>query len=461
MTMSTPDRSAESPPHSSNGAWLAVALLLSVNLFNYIDRQVLAAVVPAIQKDFPGASDAQVGLLFSAFLVSYMLAAPVFGWLADRYSRWKLVGVGVILWSLASGASGLAGVYPLADVRLPDWLPAVGGQVLVGGVLSILIARLFVGVGEAAYGPAAPTILSDLFPVEKRGQIISWFYVAIPVGSALGYLLGGMVLNAGLSWHWAFYLTVPPGILLGVVPFFLSDPPKSDAGGGDDHRLGGWEEYKVILRTPSFLLNTAAMTALTFAMGGIGAWMPKYVEYHTDGAISSATASSIFGPVLVVSGLAATLAGGWAGDWLRTRVRGSYFVVSAVAMLIGFPLLLAVTVTPFPAAWGLVALAVFCLFFNTGPSNTALANVTHPSMRAAAFALNILIIHALGDVVSPPLIGLANDLSGGNQHVGIRVVSISILIGGVLWLWAAKHLDEDTARAEGRAGPPATPAAPH
>ncbi len=179
----------------------ALLLLVSINLFNYIDRQVLAAVVPSIQKDFllndPNA-DQKMGWLATAFLLSYMLISPIFGWLGDRVSRWLLVGVGVTLWSIASGASGLATSYGM-----------------------LLITRLFVGVGEAAYGPVAPTIISDMYPVRTRGTILAWFYMAIPVGSALGYVLGGAVAS-WKTWHWAFFLVVPPGLALGGVVIFYA-----------------------------------------------------------------------------------------------------------------------------------------------------------------------------------------------------------------------------------------------
>ena len=173
-----------------------MGLLLLINLFNYIDRYVLAAVVPDVQRELLPANDAnadfKMGLLSTAFLVVYMLGSPVFGVLADRTSRWRLIAIGVTLWSLASGASGLA-----------------------TGFAMLLITRCFVGVGEAAYGPVAPTVISDLYPVSRRGQVLSWFYVAIPVGSALGYALGGQVA-AMVNWRWAFYLVVAPGVLLGL-----------------------------------------------------------------------------------------------------------------------------------------------------------------------------------------------------------------------------------------------------
>src|SRR5205085_4383150 len=178
-----------------SGARTALALLLAINLFNYIDRQLLSSVEPEIRHTFFGSDYAhameKTGWLAPAFLVSYMISAPIFGWLADRTSRWIIIGAGVILWSLATAASGLAGTF-----------------------MFLLITRLFVGVGEGAYGPAAPTIIADVFPLLRRGHAMSFFYVAIPVGSALGYAIGGFVAS---HWNWqtAFFVVAPPGLLLG------------------------------------------------------------------------------------------------------------------------------------------------------------------------------------------------------------------------------------------------------
>src|SRR5438876_7386531 len=186
------------------GAHTALALLLTINLFNYIDRQILAALEPDIRATFfaPGDVNAmtKTGLLDDAFFVTYMVSAPILGLLADRFSRWIIVGSAVILWSLASGGSGLAATFA-----------------------SLFATRICVGIGEGGYGPAAPTILADLFPIETRGQVMAIFYAAIPVGSALGYVIGGLV-GAHLGWRWAFYLVAPPGLLLGLLCFWQRDP---------------------------------------------------------------------------------------------------------------------------------------------------------------------------------------------------------------------------------------------
>jgi MFS family permease len=349
-----------------------------------------------------------------------MVTAPIFGWLADRMSRWLLVGLGVTVWSLASGASGLATTFSM-----------------------LLMTRLFVGVGEAGYGPAAPTLIADLFPVQKRGSVMAWFYMAIPVGSALGYILGGQ-MEAAAGWRWAFYVVVPPGLLLGVICFLMRDPPRGLADAAVVVKRPGIEEYLGLFKIPSYVLDCLGMTAMTFAIGGISFWMPRYISQFR-GAGDLDHVNFVFGIITVIAGISATLLGGITGDKLRPRFAGSYFLVSAVGIFIACPAIVAMLYVPFPAAWVAVFVAEFFLFFNTGPSNTILANVTHPSVRATAFALNILFIHALGDAISPPLLGAVADRMSWNA--AFFVVVGMMAAAGVMWLWGAKYLAADTARA--------------
>lgn len=418
----------------------SMMLLVAINLFNYIDRQVLAAVEPQIRKELisqmtaagmPEPSEAEAkrnsGFLATAFLVSYMLLAPVFGWFAEFVSRWKLIGIGVILWSLASGASGI------------DW-----GLGPIGAFFALLITRCFVGVGEGGYGPVAPAIISDLFRVEDRGKALARFYVAIPVGGALGYAFGE-VISGWLGWRWAFYLVVPPGIALGIACFFFPDPPRGQMEQFEEGTRRGIHKYLGLFSIPSFVLNTLGMTAMTFAIGALSYWMADYLtRRNVPDLFGRAWLApiTVFGIITALAGLLATLAGGWAGDKLRSRFSGSYFLVSGAAMLFCFPMILAFIYTPFPYAWFFVFGAVFCMFFNTGPTNTILANVTHPSVRASGFALNILIIHLFGDAISPPIIG---DLSGRyGDDFGFIVVAAVALVGGLFWIWGSAFLERDT-----------------
>jgi MFS family permease len=401
----------------------ALGLLLAINLFNYIDRQVLAAVEPEIRSSFFANGDvnamAKTGLLGTAFLVTYMLSAPVLGFLADRMSRWVIVGSAVILWSLASGGSGLATTFAL-----------------------LFATRICVGIGEGGYGPAAPTILSDLYPIETRGRVMAIFCAAIPVGSALGYVVGG-IIGAHLGWRWAFYLVAPPGLLLGLLCFWQRDPRVRGHHLVQKPSRRRLSDYLDLFRTRSYLLNCIAQTLMTFAAGGLGYWVSEYLSYRNQ---SPAAGRTIFGLITVVAGLSSTLIGGVVADKLRQRLPGSYFLVSGVGMLIACPVFVASLYIPFPGAWVAMFLAIFLLFLNTGPSNTALANVSLPAVRATAFAVNILIIHALGDVQAFWLLGYI----GGHSNIRVAFLFVSgiILASGIAWLIGVKYLPSDTERVE-------------
>jgi MFS family permease len=410
-----------------SGARSALFLLLAINLFNYIDRQVLAAVEPDIRATFFAPDDVnrmtKTGLLAVAFFVTYMISAPVLGFLADRISRWMIVGVAVILWSLASGASGLAATF---------------------GIL--FATRIFVGIGEGGYGPAAPPILSDLFPIETRGRIMAIFCAAIPVGSALGYVIGGLI-GAHLGWRWAFYLVTPPGLLLGLLCFWQRDPRGEADDLAQDMPRRSIRDSLTLFRTRSYLINCIAQTLMTFVVGGLGFWVPAYLHYRNQ---SSDVGMTIFGLITVVAGLVSTLLGGFIADKLRSRFAGSYFWVSGIGMLIACPFFIVSLYTPFPAAWIPMFLAIFFLFLNTGPSNTALANVSLPAVRATAFAANIFIIHAFGDVQAFWLLGYIGGHT--NMHVAFLFVSGIIFLSGLVWLIGVKYLPADTAAVENRTG---------
>ncbi|PYL26239.1 MAG: MFS transporter, partial [Verrucomicrobia bacterium] len=313
---------------SVSGARTALFLLVGINLFNYIDRQILAALEPDIRATFfaPGDVNAmwKTGLLGDAFFVTYMISAPILGFLADRISRWIIVGSAVILWSLASGGSGLAATFTI-----------------------LFATRIFVGIGEGGYGPAAPTILADLFPIDIRGRVMAIFYTAIPVGSALGYVIGGVV-GAHLGWRWAFYLVTLPGLLLGLLCFWQRDPRVSEHHLAQESARRGIGDYLKLFRTRSYLINCVAQTLMTFVTGGLGFWVAAYLRYRNQ---SPDVGMTIFGLITVVAGLVSTLLGGIIADRLRSRFTGSYFWVSGIGMLIACPLFVATLYIPFPAAW--------------------------------------------------------------------------------------------------------------
>jgi MFS family permease len=398
----------------------ALGVLLAVNLLNYIDRQVLFAVFPLIKIDM-NLTDTALGFLGSAFMLSYLILAPVFGWLGDHWNRTRLAAGGLVVWSLATTLAGCA-----------------------SGYRTLLTARALVGVGEASFGTVSPGLVADFFPKERRGQILSWFYVAIPVGSALGYLLGG-VLGQRYGWHAAFLLVGLPGLLLSIPLFLLRTPPR----GGDDATGQAPEEkgsagYAALFRNRSFVFNTLAMAAMTFAIGGLAQWIPSFLNrIHS---LDVAKANTLFGGTTVLAGILGTLAGGWLGDrWQKSSGQG-YLLVSGWGFLIG---------TPF-AAWAILApdligcisaifIAEFFLFLNTGPLNTVIINVTNPAVRAMAFAINIFFIHALGDAVSPSILGWLSDR--WNLRSALLITPIAMVLAGLLCFICGRFVVKDMAQA--------------
>jgi len=401
---------------------MVLAFLTGVNLLNYIDRQILYAVFPPIQAEL-GLSDTQLGLLASAFMWVYLCTAPVFGLLADRWSRPRLMALGVGIWSLATAFSGI-----------------------VRNHAQLVYGRAAVGIGEASYGSIAPAMLSDVFAPEQRGRALAFFSMAIPVGSALGYLLGGL-LERWMGWRASFLIVALPGLSLA---WYVSQVPDvgrqapvvavGSAGGGAAPRI---KDYTLLLRTPSYVLNCLAMTAMTFAVGGLAAWVPTYLTRVRG--MGLAQANLIFGVLTLVSGVGGTMAGGWIGDRLLPRVRSAYFLVSGVGLVLSVPCAAAVILVE-DRSWVLVAifLAEVFIFLNTGPLNAIIANVSRAEVRATAYAANIFVIHALGDAVSPTVVGVMSDRVG--LALAFWVAPAALALAACFCFWGMRYLSADAGR---------------
>lgn len=399
----------------------ALGLLLAVNLLNYIDRQVLFAVFPLIKADF-NISDTELGLLGSAFMLSYMVIAPVFGWLGDHWDRVKLASSGVVVWSLATVLAGFA-----------------------PGYRTLLAARATVGVGEASFGTVSPGLIADFFPKDQRGRILSWFYVAIPVGSAMGYLLGG-VLGHRFGWHAAFLMVGLPGMLLALPLWFLRTPERGGEPAAEEvAKEKGIAAYLKLFRNRAFVTNTLAMAAMTFAIGGLAQWIPTFLfRAH---ALDVEKSNTLFGATTVLAGILGTLAGGWLGDRWQKKSKKGYLLVSGWGFFIGAPFAAWAIMAPaLPVCMAAIFIAEFFLFLNTGPLNTVIINVTRPSVRAMAFAVNIFFIHALGDAVSPSMLGWLSDRWG--LRSALLSTPLVMALAGVFCFVCGRYVAHDMAQAE-------------
>lgn len=396
---------------TGRAAKYALAILTFINLFNYLDRWVVAAVIEPIKKSL-SLSDTQLGIVGTGFIVVYSLTSPIFGRLGDRRARPPLIALGVAVWSIATGLAGFA-----------------------RGFWSLFFTRSTVGVGEAAYGTIAPAMLSDLFPLERRGRIFAVFFAAIPIGSAAGYVLGGLA-DHHFGWRAAFWLAGFPGLLLSLLVLTVKDPPR---GQFDEHAPAAAgtrmiDAYRNLLRNRPYVLSVLGYAAYTFALGGLGFWMPAFLE-RTRG-MPRVHATATFGAMVMVTGFIGTFLGGWLSDRLLAKTRQSYLWVSGIATLLAAPIALLGLMHPnrivYLAALGLAEVLIFMC---TGPINVAIVNVVAPMERATAVGLSVFVMHLLGDIPSPPLIGALSDASSLGQ--GILIVPVAILASGLIWSYAA------------------------
>lgn len=400
---------------------VALGMLSGLNVLNYLDRYVGAAVLPLMLSAF-ALTDARGGLLQSAFIVVYSLASPVAGWLGDRRARLPLATFGVLVWSVATLGTAAAPTFAV-----------------------LLCARALIGVGEASYGVITPALVSDYYPPERRARVLAVFYAAIPVGTALGYVVGGSV---GSHWGWraAFLVAGIPGAILGLALLLLEEPPRGQTDVAPHAGVGAGfgETLRALAARRSYLFNTATQTLYSFAMGGLATWMPTYFVRERGLALEAATTT--FGLVLVLAGFAGTLVGGTLSDRMEKRVRAATFTISGVGLLASLAFTLLAVLHPAPwVYWPAMFCTLFLLFLNTGPLNAAIANVLPATLRARGFAVTTMVMHLLGDALSPWLIGVASD------RVGLTAPTVAtgvvLALSGVILLAGRGALERDVAAA--------------
>lgn len=396
------------PEFPLRGARAALLLLTAVNLLNYLDRYVVSALVESLRHSELRLSDPQLGLLMSSFLVFYLATSPVFGAWGDRRSRPRLIAAGVALWSGATSLAGIARNF---------------GQ--------LLFARSAVGVGEASYGTIAPALLSDAFPENRRGLVMSVFYSAIPVGAAAGYIAGGL-LDRQFGWRAAFLLAGCPGLVLSYLVSRLPEFPRAAAAGPP----GSLSSFASLVRNRPYRLTVLGYAAYTFALGALAFWTPAYLERARG--MTRAQATVQFGVIVVATGFAGTFAGGWLADSLRRRTPRSDLWVAGLSTLSAAPVVWIAFSTPNRSvSLAAITLAEVLLFLPTGPVNAAILGTAPPDRRATAMALSIFAIHLLGDVPSPALLGFLSQAT--SLQTAFRWLPAPILVAGATWCYAASR----------------------
>jgi MFS family permease len=445
------------------GAYLALLILFSMNLLNYVDRYVFAAVGELIIRDLE-LDDFWFGILAGSFMLVYTILTPFIGWMGDRYSRRKLLAFGVGLWSVATVGT----TFSRSFSEMCFW-------------------RALLGVGEASYGIVAPTLLADLFPAKLRGRVMGIFYLALPLGGALGYSIGGYVSNStwgssvaaaltgsSQGWRAAFLIVGLPGLAAALGSMVIRDPGRGASEGlaAGKATRPGLADYAALFRTPSYLFNIAGLAAVTFATGAYANWAPAFYQRVRDLPVHKANV--LIGVLTAVGGLVGILLGIWLPDRLRRRTLSAYQLWAAFVVLLAVPFGLGGILEKYPPySLSMLFVAMVLLASTLGPCNTVPANVIPPNRRAAAYALNIFLIHLLGDISSPPLIGWLSDYLGRpsvvhselgsflasigaspvytpkgpkNLTAGMLAVIPMLLLGGIFFLFGSRYLARDEAR---------------
>jgi predicted MFS family arabinose efflux permease len=393
------------------GATTALVLLTAMNFVNFIDRYILPGVQELVKKEFE-LSDERVGALTFWFFVTYMCAAPLTGWLGDRFPRRPLIVLSALMMSGMNLFTATVHSYFALNLR-----------------------HAALGIAEASFSVYAPALLADYFEPDQRNRVLTIFYTAIPVGAAVGYALGG-ALGGRYGWRIPFSVSAAPGILIALFILFLMKEPKR---GATDVRKAG--EQKAATETlfglaanPQYLYATFSMAMVVFSLGGISAWVPSFLQ--RAGGYSSSSAGLIVGAVTVFGGLGGTAVGGWiAQQWLKKNKRALY-LISAWSALLTVPPAVACFFGP---KWAMVpglATALFFIFLGNGPLNAAIVNSVSGAIRATAIAMELFLIHALGDAPSPRLIGLVSDHS--TLGTGLGVTLISMVVAAVLLFLGAR-----------------------
>jgi MFS family permease len=397
------------PFTSVAGATTALVLLTALNFVNYIDRYILPGVQEQVKGEFH-ISDQQIGSLTFWFMVAYMATSPITGWLGDRFPRKPMIVIAALFWS---GINFLT-----ATVHSYD---------------SLNIRHAALGVGEASFGIFAPALLSDFYPQDQRNRVLTIFNVAIPVGAALGYLVGGTV-GEHFGWRMSFIVSAVPGVIIALLIVFLMKEP---ARGASQHEKAKLEKGTVLslLKNKAYLGSILGYAAVTFSLGGISWWMPSFLQ-RVDGR-SQSSAAFLMGAITVVTGLGGTITGGViAQKWSRTNSKALY-LVPAISAALAVPPALLCFFGPKSLTLPGLAVAIFLIFLGTGPVNAATMNAVRPEIRATAMAGQLFIIHALGDAISPRIIGAVSDRS--NLNLGLGSTLITLLLASIIFFIGSRY----------------------
>jgi MFS transporter, Spinster family, sphingosine-1-phosphate transporter len=383
--------------------------MVGINFLNYMDRWVAASAAPLIQTEF-GLSDALIGLLGSAFLLVYAVAALPFGYWADRGVRKTVLGIGVTIWSLATLFTGFARNF-----------------------VQLFISRAILGIGEASYYPAGTSLLSDYFPKDQRGRVMSIWGAGSALGIAVGFAGGGYIAEK-FGWRNAFFFAAVPGILFAILAFRMREPLRGSVEERGpalrQTRDASLRAFVDLMRIPTLRAAILSQTVLYFVLASNAFWLPTLLHRKFD--LSVGQAGLLAGVVLVLGGLTGTLAGGWIADRMARTNPAAYLQVGIAGFLIGavfivISLVAPLNIGPIPIFIPAFLITVICLYLHSGPFTAVSQNVVSPALRASSVTMLLFVSHVFGDSHSTFDVGFLS-VQLGSLQTALLITSPTLLI---------------------------------
>jgi MFS family permease len=419
------------PASARRAAYVALAVIFTANLFNYMDRMLVSAMEDQLRGAFhllPG----EFGLLWSLFTIGYLLCATPIGYLADRFNRCWLFAGCIVIWSAATIATGLA-----------------------ASKYVLYASRLLIGVGEAGCLIIGPALLSDYFQTKRRGRALAVFYLGQPLGGTAGYILPAIIFAMHLDWPLAFYIAGLPGFAIAFWIMLFRDPPRGSQAAGSHHPTARFADYIQLLKNRSLLLIIAAQTFSVILLAPLLHFGKKYLihllrhQYDMTKATAEWQATLILLAVMVMGAIGSLLSG-VIGDRLARRNKGAYALLAGVGYLAGWAaFFVAFRADQYAVLVGSLAVGGFCLFLCMPAVNTQIANVVHPLQRAAAWALAVLVLHLLGDTIAPPIFGrLSHVLAESVGELAARQHAFEYFSFALLFASACSFLAARTAASD-------------
>ncbi|MGA2480824.1 MAG: MFS transporter [Spirochaetia bacterium] len=404
--------------------WLFAGLFL-LYMFDYIDREVVSSLIPFLKASVSagglGLSDTQAGSLASAVYWSIVAFTFPVSILVDRWSRKRSVGIMVMLWSIATGLAAFIKSFP-----------------------QLFLTRLGVGVGEAGYAPGGTAMLSAMYPIEKRSRMMGLWNASIPLGSAIGVGLGGLIAT---QWGWkhAFGLVAIPGFIIGVLFFFLArdyrtvklERPATETRVA--RRMRVREIVRDFLHTPSLLLTYVAFAGNTFLTSAYLIWLPSYFV-RTQG-MPAGRAGLKASSIMLLAIIGAPLGGFLVDAWRKKHAPARPLFAGLSSILAAGIWLLAFGVFSGTGQYIVMMLAATCTLLYLSGASAVTQDVVHPGLWAISYAICVIVQNLLGSSTGPIIVGAISDKYG--LPVAMLIVPLASVIAGMLFLLAANFYRRD------------------